>query len=127
MTWQLILAAQESDAILPYFIQQLKGDHSAPPVSLHECSDEFKVLVSQYKHLSISEDGNSGILPRMLFYKNNRIIALYPLQTAPGCTWYWSCRNHHAPCELAYLDILGPVTGIRSEYRYLLMAINGFS
>ena len=33
----------------------------------------------------------------------------------------------HAPSELAYLDILGPVTGIRSEYRYILTAIDGFS
>ena len=33
----------------------------------------------------------------------------------------------HAPREIAYLDIIGPVMGIRSEHKYVLTAIDGYS
>ena len=55
MTWQLLLAAQQANAIITYFAQQLAGDGSLPAVSTNECSDEFKVLANQYKHLSMTE------------------------------------------------------------------------
>ena len=46
MTWQLLLAAQQADTVIPYFVQQLMGDKSPPAVNPDECSDEFKVLAS---------------------------------------------------------------------------------
>ena len=42
-------------------------------------------------------------------------LAYHPLETV------------HKPRELVYLDIIGPITGIRSEYRYILTAIDDFS
>ena len=75
MTWQLILAAQQSDTMLPYFTKQLLGEKPAPLVPPNKCSVEFKVLANQFKHLSVSEDDNSGVPASMLFYKNSRIVA----------------------------------------------------
>ena len=40
---------------------------------------------------------------------------------------YHTLETVHMPRELAYLDIIGPVTGIRSEYKYLLTVIDSFS
>ena len=62
MIWQLLLAAQQADTVIPYFVQQLMRDESLLEVSLDECSDEFKVLASQFKHLSITEE-EEGELP----------------------------------------------------------------
>ena len=75
MTWQLLLAAQQPDAVTPCFIQQLAGDKTAPIVSTNECSDEFKVLASQYKHLSVMEEDNSELTSGLLFYKQAIIVA----------------------------------------------------
>ena len=52
-TWQLILAAQQADTMLPYFTQQLLGRKPAPLVLTNKCSVEFKVLANQFKHLNI--------------------------------------------------------------------------
>ena len=46
---------------------------------------------------------------------NPRELAYHPLETI------------HQPRELAYLDILGPVTDIESEYRYVLIVLDGYS
>ena len=46
MTWQLLLAAQQVDAMIPYLVQQLMGDESLPAVNPDKCSDEFKVLAT---------------------------------------------------------------------------------
>ena len=52
----------------------------------------------------------------LMSHKTNlRDLAYHPLETA------------HQPRELAYLDILGPVTGIKSEYHYVLMILDGYS
>ena len=40
---------------------------------------------------------------------------------------YHPLHTVHQPCELVYMDLLGPVTGIIYEYRYVLTAIDGFS
>ena len=40
---------------------------------------------------------------------------------------YQLLESVHQPRQLVYLDILGPVTGIKSEYRYVLTMLNGFS
>ena len=53
-TWQLILAAQQNDAVTDYFIRQLMGQEQ-PAVNLDECDDEFKVMAHQFKNLSIAE------------------------------------------------------------------------
>ena len=71
MTWQLILAAQQANAVLAHISQQLTGIGSGPEVS----TDEFKVLASQYRHLSVSEDDSGKIPPGLLFYKQMRIVA----------------------------------------------------
>ena len=65
MTWQLTLAAQQADAVLAYFIQQLTGDGS----------DKLKVLASQYKHLSVTVEMDSKLPVGLLFYKQARIVA----------------------------------------------------
>ena len=59
MMWQLILAAQQADTVLPFFVQQLTGDGPTPEVSANECSDKFKVLASLYKHLSVTEEATT--------------------------------------------------------------------
>ena len=46
---------------------------------------------------------------------NLRDLAYHPLETA------------HRPHELVYIDLLGPVLGIKSEHRHVLTMINGFS
>ena len=46
---------------------------------------------------------------------NPRELAYHPLETT------------HAPLEIAYMDIIGPVMGIRSEHWYILTIIDGFS
>ena len=33
----------------------------------------------------------------------------------------------HAPRQVLYMDLLGPVTGIKSEQRFVLTVIDGFS
>ena len=75
MTWQLLLAGQQPNTVIPYFIQQLAGDKTAPIVSTNECSDEFKVLASQYKHLSMTEEDNSELPSGLLLYKQAIIVA----------------------------------------------------
>ena len=42
-------------------------------------------------------------------------LAYHPLQTA------------HRPCKVIYMDLLGPITGIRSNYYYILTTLDGFS
>ena len=75
MTWQLLLAAQQADAVIPYFVQQLRGDEAMPAVNPDECSDEFKVLASQFRHLSITEEDESEVPRGLLFFKKARIVA----------------------------------------------------
>ena len=53
------------------------------------------------------------------------------------CLMTWSTNLHelthhplettHAPREIAYLDIIGPVTGIASEHKFVVTALDGFS
>ena len=75
MTWQLILAAQQADAIVSYFTRRILEIDQSDKVDTEQCADEFKVLASQYKYLSVSEEG-PGELPRsVLFYKESRIVA----------------------------------------------------
>ena len=40
---------------------------------------------------------------------------------------YHLLKTMHAPHELVYLDLLRPVKGIRSEYKFVVTAIDGFS
>ena len=40
---------------------------------------------------------------------------------------YHLLETVHRPYELVNMNLLGPVTGIRSEYRYELTAIDGLS
>ena len=47
ITWQLLLAA---DAVISYFTQQLLGEEPGSGVNIDECSDDFEVLASQFKH-----------------------------------------------------------------------------
>ena len=49
MTWQLILAVQQANAVLAHISQQLTMARSGSEVSSDKCSDEFKVLANQYK------------------------------------------------------------------------------
>ena len=74
-TWQLILAAQQADAVTAYFMQQLAGEEPESAVNLDDCDDEFKVMANQFKHLSIAEEVNSEVPPGLLFYKKSRIVA----------------------------------------------------
>ena len=55
MTWRLIFAAQSNDAVTSYFIQHLLGEEQVSAVDTDECHDEFKVMASQMKHLSIAD------------------------------------------------------------------------
>ena len=36
---------------------------------------------------------------------------------------YHFLKTVHRPLALAYMDVLGPVTGIKSEHRYILMVL----
>ena len=40
---------------------------------------------------------------------------------------YHPLETVHQPRQLAYLDILSPVTGIKSEYRYVLTVLDRYS
>ena len=48
-------------------------------------------------------------------------------KTNPHKLAYHLLEMVHSPRKLVYLDILGLVTGIRSEYRYIHTALDGFS
>ena len=61
--------------MLAHISQQLTMAESGPEVSTDKCSDEFKVLTSQYKHLSVSEEIGGEIPAGILFYKQSRIVA----------------------------------------------------
>ena len=63
------LAAQQANAVLAHISQQFMGTRSVPVVSTDKCSDEFKVLVSQYRHLRVSEETGGEISAGLLFYK----------------------------------------------------------
>ena len=67
LTWQLIPAAQQAAAVLAHITQQSTGTVSGPEVSTDECSDEFKVLASQYRHMSVNEDDGGEIPAGLLF------------------------------------------------------------
>ena len=75
MTWQLLLAAQQADAVLSHFMRQILGLDQDVAINADECTDEFKVLASQYKHLSVTEEDESEVPARLLFYKDARIVA----------------------------------------------------
>ena len=73
-TWHLILAAQKANLVIVLISRQLTMAKSSPKVSTDECSDKFKVLRSQYKHLSVSEEMGGEIPAGILFYKHWRIV-----------------------------------------------------
>ena len=80
MTWQLLLAAQQADAVLSNFARQLLGLDKNVVVNIDECADEFKVLASQFKHLSVTEEDDSEVPAGQLFYKDSRIVAPAAIQ-----------------------------------------------
>ena len=88
MTWQFLLAAQRADAVISYSIQQLTGDEVPPMVNPDECSDEFKVLTSQLRHLSITEEDKSEVPKGLLFFKRARIVA-------PASIWQKLFKDVH--------------------------------
>ena len=170
-TWQLILAAQQKDAVTNYFSRQLRGEDQSA-VNLDECDDEFKVMAHQFKHLSIAEETESEVPPGILFFKESRIVAPQSIRqkimsdahgtghigvtktyTNVKSVWWWpglfsdvkkmvdlcqTCmlsrktnlreleyhplETVHRPRTLAYMDVLGPVTGIKSEHCYILQS-----
>ena len=71
VTWQLILAAQQADAIVSYFTRRILELDQDDNVDTDQCADEFKVLSSQFKNLSVSTAGPSEVL----FFKESRIVA----------------------------------------------------
>ena len=75
MTWQLLQAAQQTEAVISYFARQLMGDDSVSAVNTDECADEFKVLASQFKHFSVTGEDSSKLPKGLLFYKKARIVA----------------------------------------------------
>ena len=75
MTWQL-LAAQQAVAALSHLARQLLGLDQDVVVNINECMDKFKVLESQFKHLSVTEEDDSEVPTGLLFYKDSRIVAL---------------------------------------------------
>ena len=44
-------------------------------MSTNKYSDKFKVLANQYKHLCLTEEGDSELPAGLLFYKRARIVA----------------------------------------------------
>ena len=52
MTWRLILAAQQNDVVTSYFMQRLLGEEQST-VDPDECHNEFKVMATQMKYLSV--------------------------------------------------------------------------
>ena len=177
VTWQLILAAQQADAIVSYFTHRILGIDQDDNVDTDECADEFKVLSSQFKHLSVSTTGPNEVPEGVLFFKDSRIVAPAAIRAQlivdahgtghVGITktynsvqaLYWwpamwrdvkravdqcqtclmSCHVDpkelayhplevaHTPRQVFYMDLLGPVTGIKSEQRFILTIIDGFS
>ena len=59
LTWQFILAAQLADPVTAWFIQDLSGRAGEEMIAADECSDEFKVLTSQFHHLSLAGEDDS--------------------------------------------------------------------
>ena len=177
VTWQLILAAQQADAIVSYFTRRILEIDQDEQVDLEQSMDEFKVIAAQHKHLSVSEEGVGEIPAGILFYRESRIVApaairIQLIVDAHGSghvgitrtydkvrTLYWwpamwsdvkravdQCQTcmmsrrinpremsyhpletAHAPRQIFYMDLLGPVTGIKSEHRYVLTMLDGFS
>ena len=73
VTRRLILAAQQNDAVTSYFMQRLLGEEQST-VDPDECHDEFKVIATQMKHLSVADETESEIPHGILFYKKSRIV-----------------------------------------------------
>ena len=76
VTWQLLLAAKQADALVSHFTRQILGLDQDVTINADECADEFKVLSSQYRYLSVTEAGESEVPTGLLFYKDSRIVAL---------------------------------------------------
>ena len=128
-----------------------------------KCSNDYKVIAHQAKHLSVSEERGGEITARILFYESkfmapvsiceilikdvhgtrhfrikktyNMLCAVYwwlalfslVAQTVNGCPTiqmsvkvnpcnlvYHLLETVHRPYELVNMNLLGPVTGIRS-------------
>ena len=74
VTWRLILAAQQNNAVTSYFMQRLLGEEQST-VDPDECTDEFKVMATQMKYLSVADEVDSEVPRGILFYKKSRIVA----------------------------------------------------
>ena len=64
----MIQAAQKADPVLSQIILQLAMAEPDPQVPADECSNEYKVISHQSKHLSVSEAGGGEIPEGVLFY-----------------------------------------------------------